>query len=77
MPAIIFFLSDRHSIIEVMNAFDKFSLFFGLKSNAAKCGITGISTLKGVSLALSGMDWIGLIKTMKILGIHFSYNKET
>lgn len=62
MPAIIFFLSDRHSIIEVMNAFDKFSLFSGLKSNAAKCGITGISTLKGVSLALSGMDCIGLTK---------------
>ena len=45
-----------------MNAFDKFSLFFGLKCNAAKCGITGISTLKGVSLALSGMDCIGLTK---------------
>ena len=37
----------------------------------------GIGALKGVSLALSGMESIYLTKkTIKILGTHFSYNKK-
>ena len=57
-----FFLSDRDSVIEVINAFHKFSLVSGLKSNEAKYEIAGISALKGVSLALCGMDCIDLTK---------------
>ena len=58
-----------------MNAFDRFSLLSRLKPNKAKCEIVGIGILKGVSLALCGMDCIDLTKiTIKILGIHFSYN---
>ena len=60
-----------------MNAFDKFSLVSGLNPNEAKCEIADIGVLKGVSLALCGMDCIDLTKkTIKILGIHFSYNKK-
>ena len=60
-----------------MNDFDKILLLFGLKPNKGKCEIAGIGVLKGVSLALCGMDCIDLTKkTMKILGIHFSYNKN-
>ena len=61
-----------------MNAFDKFSLLSGLKPNEAKCEIAGICILKGVSQALCGMDCIDLTKkkAIKILGIHFSYNKK-
>ena len=51
-----FFLSDKDSVIEVINAFHKFSLISGLKPNEAKCEIAGIGVLKGVSLALCGMD---------------------
>ena len=59
-----------------MNAFDKFSLVSGLKPNEAKCEIAGIGVLKR-ALALCGMDCIDLTKkTIKILGIHFSYNKN-
>ena len=37
----------------------------------------GIGALKGVSLALCGMESIDLTKkTIKILGTHFSYNKK-
>ena len=72
-----FFLSDEDSVIEVINAFHKFSLVSGLKPNEAKCEIAGIGVLKGVSLALCGMDCIDLTKkTIKVLGIHFSYNKK-
>ena len=55
-----FFLSDEDSVIEVINAFHKFSLVSGLKPNEAKCEIAGIGVLKGVSLALCGMDCIDL-----------------
>ena len=72
-----FFLSDEDSVIDVINAFHEFSLVCGLKPNEAKCEIAGIRVLKGVSLTLCGMNCIDLSKqTMKILGIHFSYNKK-
>ena len=58
-----FFISDEDSVIEVMNAFDKFSLLSALKPKNAKCEIGGIGVLKGVSLALCGMDCIDLTKT--------------
>ena len=52
-------------------------LFISLKPNKAKCEIASIGFLKGVSLALCRMDCIGLTKKMiKVLGIHFSYNKK-
>ena len=44
-----------------MNAFDKFSLLSGFsKPNKAKYEIVGIGILKGLSLALCGMDCIEL-----------------
>ena len=57
-----FFLSDEDSVIEIINAFHKFSLVSGLKPNEAKCVIAGIGVLKGVLLALCGMDCIDLTK---------------
>ena len=72
-----FFLSAEDSVIEVINAFHKFSLVSGLKPNEAKCEIAGIGVLKEVSLTLYGMNCIDLIKTtIKISEIHFSYNKK-
>ena len=57
-----FFVRDEDSAIEVMNPFDKFSLLTGLKTDKTKCEIAGIGALKGVSLALCGMDCIELTK---------------
>ena len=38
--------------------------------------MAGISTMKGVNVALCGMKCLNLMKeTTKILGVHFSYNK--
>ena len=72
-----FFLKDKESIQKVMNVFDTFSIYSGLKPNKSKCKIAGISALKGVSLELCGMECIDLTKnSVKILGIHFSYNKK-
>ena len=64
-------------VIEIINAFDKLSLLAGLKLNKVKCETAGIGVLKEVSLALCDMDCIDITKkTIKILGIHFSYNKK-
>ena len=52
------FVSDKDSVIEVINAFDKFSLLSGLKPNKVTCEIAGIGVLKWVSLALCAMDCI-------------------
>ena len=72
-----FFLKDKESVKKVMNVFDTFSIFSGLKPNKSKCEIAGIGVLKGVSMELCGMEYIDLTKnSIKILGIHFSYNKK-
>ena len=72
-----FFLSNKQSVTEVIKVFEQFSLFSGLKPNKSKCEVAGIGALKGVSVALCGMECIDLTtKTIKILGIHFSYNNN-
>ena len=60
-----------------MNVFYTFSIYSGLKPNKSKCEIAGIDVLKGVSMELCEMECIDLTKSsVKILGIHFSYNKK-
>ena len=60
-----------------MNIFDSFSIYSGLKPNKSKCKITGIGVLKGVTMELCKMECIDTAKSsMKILSIHFSYNKK-
>ena len=54
-----------------------FSEFSGLKPNLSKCEITGIRVMKGVQVAVCGMRCVDLKNdTLKILGIHFSYNEK-
>ena len=71
-----FFLKDMKSVTEVMIIFDKFSFYSGLKPNRKKHEVVGIRVLKGLNLELCGMECVDLTKScLKILGIHFSYNK--
>ena len=72
-----FFLKDKESVKKVMNVFNTFSIYSGLKPNKSKCKNAGIGVLKGVSMELCGMECIDLTKnSVKNLGIHFSYNKK-
>ena len=60
----------------LLEAFHAFSFFSGLKPNKSKYEIAGIGPLKGVNVALCGMECVNLEKnTIKILGIHYSYNQ--
>ena len=71
-----FFLKDKISVFETLNVFYKFSLVSGLSPNTTKCETDGIGTLRGVNVALCGVKSLNLTKeTVKILGVHFSYNK--
>ena len=72
-----FSLKDRNSIIELMNELNIFSNISGLKPNKTKCEIAAIGVLNGVQVALCGMKCANLNnETVKILGVHFSYNKN-
>ena len=60
---------------KVINVFDTF--YSDLKPNKSKCKIAGIGVQKSVSMELCGMECIDLTKkSVKILDIHFSYNKK-
>ena len=72
-----FILKGKESVKKVMNIFDTFSVYSGLKPNKSKCEIPGAGVLKGVAMELCGMECIDLTKNLvKILGIHFSYNEK-
>ena len=74
---LLFFLRDKRSIKELINTFATFSKYSGLKPNHKKCEIAGNGVLKSVKVAVCGMKCIDLCNdTIKITGIHFSYNKN-
>ena len=48
-----------------------------MKPNKSKCEVVGIGALKEAKMALCGIKCTDLrLNTVKILGIHFSYNKK-
>ena len=54
-----------------------FSIFSGFKLNKTKCEICGIGVKKGELTALSELKNVNLLKdSVKVLGVHYSYNKE-
>ena len=70
------FLKNNNLVFEILNIFHKFSLVFGLKSNTRKCEIAGIGTLKEINVAPCGIKCLNLMKkTVKVIGVHFSYNE--
>ena len=72
-----FFLRDILSVKELINSFNQFYHFSGLKANIGKCEIAGIGSLKGVTEAVCGLKSVDLSNdTIKILWIHCSYNKK-
>ena len=72
-----FFLKDEISIKNVFSLIDNFSKVSGLLPNIKKCEIAGIGVLKNVNVALCGMKNVNLTEeTIKILGVHLSYNKK-
>ena len=72
-----FFLKDLNSVKAVLGIVNIYSKFSGLYPNLTKCEIAGIGVLKGANVALCGMKTLNLVnESIKILGIHISYNKS-
>ena len=72
-----FFVEDLDSIKVIKLVFDEFSSISGLKLNNSKCEICGIGVKKGDATALCGFKNVNLLSdSVKILGVHFSYNKD-
>ena len=72
-----FFVSDILSIKELFATFNLFSSHSGLRLNTSKTEICGVGAKKGDSVDLFGAKCLNLeIESVKILGIHFSYNRE-
>ena len=70
-----FFIKNKESVECLLESFQTFSKFSGLKPNASKCEICGIGTKRGEYVALCGMKQVNLNSAfVKILGIHFSYD---
>ena len=60
-----------------MKTFKLFSKFSGLKPSILKCEVAGVGSLKGVKIAVCGIECIDLTtETIRILGVHFSYNQK-
>ena len=71
------FCRDLRSVQLVREAFDKFSKYSGLKLNSTKTEVCGIGVKRGVEIALCGMKSVNLLtESVKVLGVHFSYNEE-
>ena len=72
-----FFLKDAQSIQNLVEIFNTFSLFSGLKPKLTKCKIAEIGALKGFQVAVCGMKCTDLCnETIKILGTYFPYNSR-
>ena len=70
-------LKDKISVLETLSVFHKLFLVSGLIPKTTKCEMNSIGTLKGVNVTLNGMKYLNLTKTtVKILGVHFSYNRK-
>ena len=72
-----FFLKDIASFRILVDTFKVFSCFSGLKPNINMCEIDSLGILKGTQEAVCDLQNIDLTNdSIKILGIHFSYNKK-
>ena len=72
-----FLLKNTESVKNLLEIFKHFSQFPSLKPSKSKCEIASVGVLKWVKVALFGMRCVNLHEdAFKILGIHYSYNKQ-
>ena len=74
---ITLFLNSLDSLQHVLNTFDLFSKYSSLNINVNKSEISWIGKWKNKADNPNNLNLIDLNKeTIKILGIHYSYNKK-
>ena len=60
-----FFLENKESVEELVKTLTLFSFFSGLKPNISKCEICGMGPLKGLEMAVCGMQTVDLTRRYK------------
>ena len=71
------FVKDTQFIENIVEIFNTFYLFFGLKPNVAKCEIAGVRALKEVQAAVCGARCIDLRnEAVNVLVTYFSCNSR-
>ena len=72
-----FFLADQPSVNFLLETFSIFSKFSGLMLNESKCEIAPLGALRGSQVSIGTLKYVDLCTdSIKILGIHFSYDKN-
>ena len=72
-----FFLKDLASVKKSVDIFSYHLKYSGLKPNFSKCETAWIGSLKGIAVAVCGIKCVRLkVNTIRILGIHLSYNNK-
>ena len=67
----------KNSVLELLKKLNTFSEFLRLKFNNSKCKIACIRVLKAIEMVQRGMKCVNFKQgTIKIIGIHFSYDKK-
>ena len=70
-------MKNINSATEIIETFGCFSHFSGLEINKTKCKIAGIGVLKGVKLALCGIECVNFSNdVIKVPGICSHYDKK-
>ena len=72
-----YFLQDLDSVKELLHLLEYSQQYTSLKINYEKSEICGIGSKKGAIRAFSNFNSVNLLgEAVKILGFHYSYNKE-
>ena len=72
-----YFLQDVDSVKELLHLLEYSQQYTSLKINYEKSEICGIGSKKGAIWAFSNLNSVNLLsEAVKILGCHYSYNKE-
>ena len=72
-----FFVNDEASLRRMLKIMSLYSKYSSLRANCEKCEASWIGRSKTSNEKPVNCRWVSLVNgTIKILGIHFSYNKK-
>ena len=72
-----FFVRDAKSLRRILKIMKKFEVFSSLKINVEKCEAGWIGKAKNCVTEIISCKWWSITQsTIKILGVHFSYDKK-
>ena len=71
-----FFVRDAQSLRRILKIVKKFEVFWSLKINVEKCEAGWIGKARNCVTKIILCKWWSMTQSIKIPGIHFSYDKK-